>query len=442
MARKSFLTSLVGLLLLGVLISAHAAYETGGVQKTIMSNGITVLMRKEPEARVAAIEVFIRIGAEDETPENAGIGQLLAGSILAGTETRSALKLSRLISQVGGNFHAIWQPNYVEIYAVTIPSMAGDTISLLADSVMNSRFDSAAVDYSRNAIIKESERQSDDAFNAAYTALRHMVHKGSAYDRPYLGDPTRVKSITREELKSFYDRNLSADRIIISVVGNLDIREVSRKIEVCFGNIPRRRNPRPTPEASPTSGGTVQIENPGSSAYVMVGYSAPGLESPDYPAMCVANTLLGGNKSSLLFRNVREQRGLGYQIGSLYPTLRGGSLVAAYLGIDAARATPDVLESVRTAMTEQVKTLSSGGFSDDDLDRAKRYLIGNHALEHERTRDRARDLGRYEAIGLGYQYDFLYADKIKQVTREKVQDVCTRYFKNPSIVTVTAPQDK
>jgi zinc protease len=440
--RRAFLTALASLLLASILVPAHAAYETGGVAKTILSNGVTILMRKEPEARIAAIEVFVRIGAEDEGVKNAGMGQLLAGAILSGTETRSALKLARLISEVGGNFHAVWQPNYLEISAVTLPDMADDTISLLADSVVNSSFDARAVDYSRNAILKEVGRTGDDAFSVAYTAVRHVVLRGSAFDRPYLGDPARVKAISREELKAWYERNLSADHIVVAVVGNMDMAKVSRKIEVCFGSIPRHTAQSPeSAQPTPVTGET-RIEKTGSSAYVMIGYPAPGVQSPDYPAMCVANVLLGANKSSLLFRNVREQKGLGYQVGSLYPDIRGPGHIAAYLSLDAARATPEVLDSVKSVMLAQVETLRAGGFADDDLERAKRYLIGNHALEHERTRDRAFHIGRYEAIGLGYQFDFTYGSKVTQVTREQVQDVCARYLKNPSIVTLTTQQPR
>lgn len=436
---KSLVCSLLSLVFLFAR-PAQAAYETGGVVKTFLSNGVTVLMRKEPDAKIVAIEIFVRIGAADEDASNAGIGQLVAGSILAGTETRSAAKLARLTSEVGGNFHAVWQPNYLEIYAVTLPDMADDAVSLLADSVQNSKFDQSAVDYARAAIAKESKRQADDAFTSAYGALRRLVQHGSVYDRPYLGDPETLKGVTREQLKAFYERNLSADRVVISVVGNVDFEKVSRKIEVCFGRMPRIPA-RPAKETASVSGREVRIERPGPEAYLMVGYPAPGVESPDYAAMCVANVLLGGNKSSLMFRNLREQRGLAYRIGSTYPVLRGGSHVAAYLGMDSARAAPDALNVARDGILEQVQTLRSGAFTDDDLERAKRYLMGNHALQHQRVRDRALLLGRFEVLGLGYQHDFRFPDRVREVTREKLLDVCTRYLNSPSVVILAPPEE-
>jgi len=429
MMRSRMVKTVLWCLLIWLSCTRHVhAYETGGVTKAILSNGVTILVRREPEAKVAAIEIFVRMRASDENEANTGIGQLLAVSIFAGTETYSAVRLARLVNQVGGNFHAVWQWNYMELYAVTLPDTCEETISLLADALRNSKLDPKAVDFSRSAILKEVQRQQDDPFNSAYASVRRLVQRGTRYDRPYLGDADKLRAISPRQLKEFHHRILSSDRIVISVVGDVDPRRVARKVEVCFGNMSRLGSTsEETPEPDPRAGAAI-VQRAGSSTYVMLGFPAPGVENPDYPAMCLANVLLGGNKSSLLFRKLREERGLGYQVGSLYPALRGESHLAAYVGLDSTRATPEALEAVQAAITEQVNVLRSGDFTDQDLERAKRFLVGKHALKHERTRDRAFYLGWHEAIGLGYQYDFQYADKIKAVTKGDVVHTCSRFF--------------
>ncbi|HUV04411.1 MAG TPA: pitrilysin family protein [Armatimonadota bacterium] len=436
--------AIVGMLVVGMLLAAvcpgRAAYETGGVVKAILSNGLTVLVRPEPEAGVAAIEVFVRVGAPDEDALNAGIGQLLAGSILAGTKSRSATKLARLVSEVGGNFHAVWQWNYLEVFAVTLPQTCEETFGLLADSILNSKLDLAALEYSRAAILREAERQ-EDPFNCAYTALRRLIQPGTPYDRPYLGDPEKIQEINQQELAKFYEDHFSADRVVISIVGNVDPQRVIRKVETYFGNMKRSaRSPEGKMDAR-WGTGNLTIEKAGSASYVLLGYPAPGVDDQDYPAMCVANVLLGGNKSSLLFTKLREERGLGYQVGSVYPSLRFGSHIAAYLGMDSSRGTPDAIKAVQDAMLEQVDVLRSGRFADDDLERAKRFLIGNHALRHERTRDRAHYLGWHEVMGLGYQYDFQYSSNVKRVTREDVTRVCSRFLGEPTWVILSGTQN-
>lgn len=417
---------------------ASAQYETGGVVKTILSNGLTILIREEPEARTAAIKVFVRVGAQDER-ESPGIGQLLAGSILAGTETRSSAKLARLVSEVGGNFQASWHWDYIEVYAVTIPELCDDTIALLSDSIRNSRLDGDALEYSRAALLKSISRQDEDAFNSAHTALSRVIHRGSPYDRCYLGDEEKIKAVTREQLKAFYEKNFTADRTIISVVGNVKASSVSRKVEACFLNMPRGRVRTGDGPSYITSMGELAVEHPGPATYVLMGYPVPGVEDAEYPAASIANTLLGGNKSSLLFRSLREDRGLGYQVGSLYPAMRRASHIALFAGLDSSRTDAAVLQEVRETMLAQVRILCEGGFTDDDLERAKRFLIGHHALKRERTRDRAHSLGWCEAIGLGYQYDFQYSANIRRVSRQDVLDFCRRHLTSTPSMVVQSP---
>ncbi|MHB0913753.1 MAG: M16 family metallopeptidase [Armatimonadota bacterium] len=421
------------LLILILASAAHGAYETGGVQKTILANGLTLLVRPEPEARVAVIEVFVRVGAEDE--QSPGIGHLLAGSMLAGTTTHSLPKLARMVTEAGGNFHAEWQWNYIEIYAVTLPDKCGEGISLVSDSIKNSRLDPAAVEYARSSLLRGMRRSTDDPFDSAYTALRKLVHRGTPYGRAFLGDEAAVLKIDRASLDDFYRRNISPSRMVVCVVGNVDPDAVRRQVEANFKSMAPSAGRKTNVENGTAEETKIELEKASPVTYIMLGFPAPGVESADYAPMCVANVLLGGNKSSLLFTKLREERGLGYQVGSRYPEMRGASHLAAYLSIDSARATPETLQTVEDAMLEQVRALTAGEWSDDDLARAKGYLIGRHALTHERVRDRAFRLGWSEIMGLGYQYDFSgYTESIRRVSREDVLRACKRYLTAPSIV--------
>lgn len=421
-------------------IPASATYETGGVSKSILSNGVTLLVKPEPDAHVAAIEIFVRVGAQNEDKSQTGIGQLLCSSILAGTTTRSSAKLAKLVQEAGGNFHATWQWNYIEAYAVTLPESCNEGISLLADTIQNALLDPMAVEYSKMTIAKEIKQQEGDTFNYAYTIMRKLLHQGTAYGRSYIGDPAKIKSITQQQLAEFYRSNFSPDRIVVSVVGNVDPSEVEHRVSVCFRNMDLRAS---RPEETGTASRNEEkwfIKGNVDTTYIMLGYLAPGVDSPDFMPMSVANVLLGGNKSSLLFRQLREAQGLGYQVGTDYPSLLGTSHIVAYLGMDSSRAKASVVNQVLDSMANQVKTLQAGNFSDDDLERAKRYLIGHQALQHQRARDRAFHLGWAETMGFGYQYDFQYAEKVKKITKADVIRVCNQYLVKPSQI-VTAHSD-
>lgn len=481
-SHPSRLVATAVLLLLAVLPAA--AQTRTGVEKTILSNGLTLLVKKEPDARTAAIEVFIRVGAAQEDESTAGIGHLLAGSLLAGTQGRSPRKLAQLVSEVGGNFHAVWQWDYIEIYAVTLPELCGDAISLLSECVRSPSFDPDAIDRARSAVLRQTLASKDNQYSAAYSALVAQVHKGNRYGRPYLGSPDVIRGITRAQLEAFYRKHVIPSSIVISVAGNVDPMRISRTVEARFGGMdytPQR------PAAAQYSPGAYGDEPPAeqeetAASYVMIGWPAPGTASPDYAAACIANALLGGNKSARMFTKLREEQGIGYHVGSVHPMLKDAGHIAAYVGLASATPLPasgegmvegapgstpspfegegrgegdtpiatspskregrgegdaDRVRQVRDSILAIAADLAAGRFTDEEMDLAKRYLIGSHALSHERTRDRAQYIGLYEALGLGWRYDLDYAAAIRSVTRADLERVCREVFtRSPSTVTV------
>ena len=146
---------------------------------------------------------------------------------------------------------------------------------------------------------------------------------------------------------------------------------MANKAEVCFRNMDEK-------DSSQTGGNTAFAAKPGvvvktqsAATYIMAGFPSPGIEDKDYLPMCLGNALLGGSKSSLLFTKLREEKGLGYQVGSQYPALSGASSTVAFLGMDLARATPETVKGIENTIQEQVKALCEGRFADSDLERAK-----------------------------------------------------------------------
>jgi len=180
---------------------------------------------------------------------------------------------------------------------------------------------------------------------------------------------------------------------------------------------------------------------------MLVGWLAPSASSPDYPAFAVAAAALGGGKGSLMFQEIRQKLGIGYEIGTSYPILRYQGHLVAYLTTDpyksaprGARPTP-LLEDVRQSLISLVDRLKGSELSAEDLERAKGYTIGTYALSHQHLIDRALLLGRAEAIAGSYQFDTNYADRIQAVTAADVQRVARKYLNNYAAV-VLLPRPK
>jgi predicted Zn-dependent peptidase len=182
---------------------------------------------------------------------------------------------------------------------------------------------------------------------------------------------------------------------------------------------------------------------PASTTLLLAGFRAPAVADPDYPAALVLEAMLGGGKSSRLFRQVRDVGGVGYAVGTLFPTLARPSHLVAYVEYDPARDTkPSSADhpNPEKLLLDTVRTLITNPPSSVEVERAKRYAAGAHALNHQRTRDRAFYLGLYETLGVGYAFDAELSKRIEAVTPQDVARVAKACLNDPTVVAVRPPK--
>jgi zinc protease len=176
----------------------------------------------------------------------------------------------------------------------------------------------------------------------------------------------------------------------------------------------------------------------------MLGALTPPTPAATYPTWSVLDAIIGGGKRARLFTNLREKYGIGYVLGSFYQPLLGGGHEVAYVVTDAYRADPKTrvpelaLDTVRNRILEQFQSLADHGPTDVELRRAKSYVIGSFARQHERNRDQAHWLVWMEGMGLGYGFDRDLPAKIATVTKEQIQQASKDCLNNYALV-VTVP---
>ncbi len=161
---------------------------------------------------------------------------------------------------------------------------------------------------------------------------------------------------------------------------------------------------------------------------VMLGYLTPEVLHPDYAAMKLLNTYLGNGLSSRLFVELREKRGLAYDVSALYPTRIDSSQFVVYMGT-APENSQIALEGLRS----EVERLTQMTLSDEELETSKNKMLGQYALGKQTNSQIAQILGWYEILGLGIEFDEKFQADIAAVTVEEVQMAACRYFIEPYI---------
>lgn len=278
--------------------------------------------------------------------------------------------------------------------------------------------------------------QSDDLFENAYFDIRQLLYEDSGYRRPNTGFARTIKLATPEDLKKYYSYYYVPNNIVISIAGDVTLEQALDRAEKAFAGIPAGRLPidRGIPDEKLDRSKYHASEVDLGAAYLMLGWLAPGVGAADYPAVSVMANVLGGGKGSIMFQELRQKRGMGYDLGVMYPKLRYQSHLLAYIITDPfkfslADMTPKVvLDDIQKTLLEQINTLKEKPLNAKELERAKGYTIGSYNLSHQHLMDRAFDLGWYETIGTGYEMYTKYPDEVEKVTAEDVQRVAKKYF--------------
>jgi predicted Zn-dependent peptidase len=414
-----------------------------------MPNGLTVIVKYEKGSGIAAIEVFIKTGAAEEREYNAGIGNLVARTLLASTRNKRAETVAAVVDEVGGSFQTEWHQDYTEIKAITTTFGFNDAISLLGDILNNANFEQHWVDVVRQEIITEMNTEGDDVFQTTYAETSRKLYRDNPYRRPTRGYIRAIKNLTPADMLKFYQKYYVPNNIVVSIVGDITPEQAIQRLKMAFAGTSAVPLPRqlPIPPEELTEPKCDVIEKPIDTAYFMFGFLAPSVTSPDYPAMRIAASALGSGKGSRMFQNLREKKGLAYELGTIYPLLKNQSHILAYLVTDPYRRISTdypiktMLEDVKKAMLDEVTKLQNEPLSDVELERAKQYTIGTYALEHQRLRDRAFHLGWLEAVGLGCEYDSRYPAMLEAVTAADVQRMAKKYLNNYAL-TIVLPEPK
>jgi zinc protease len=268
----------------------------------------------------------------------------------------------------------------------------------------------------------------------AFDRFTAALYSDHPYRLPVLGTRKSTAGLRRSQLRSYYRRYFTPDRMVLAVVGDVDGEQVVERIRELFGHGLRpKQRPKPPrmPLDRPPSEPRITFKHrERSQAHVVLGFMGTRLAGADRHAIEVLMAALAG-QGGRLFVDLRDRRSLAYAITGF--SLEGiePGFVAFYLGTDPGR-----VDEALAALREQLDAVRREPLSAAELERAQRHLIGTHAISLQRTSARAAALAFNELYGLGHLAHTRYAERIQAVTRQDVQRVARKYLE-PGAVTLS-----
>lgn len=306
------------------------------------------------------------------------------------------------------------------------------SFDLLRLALTSPRFDADAVERVRAQIIAGLKFDENDPEEVASLAWDRLAFGDHPYGRPIKGSMASIKAISADELKDYVSRVFARDKLLVTVVGDIDPETLGHKLDEVFGALPRNSALAQVSEASPPLGPTREIilmDVPQSVA--QFGHRAFSRKDDDFMAAYMLNYIIGGGGfSSRLMEEVREKRGLAYSVHSnLFPYQHGAVFVGNVATKNEAVAQSlDVIES-------ELRRLAEEGPSPDELANAKSYLTGAYALRFESSSSIANQLLWIRIEDLGIDYVDKRNEMIAKVSLDDIKRVAKRLIEADRLIT-------
>ncbi|HET6505049.1 MAG TPA: pitrilysin family protein [Amycolatopsis sp.] len=401
-----------------------------GVRRTVLPGGLRVVTEQVPSVRSATVGLWVGIGSRDEPPSVAGAAHYLEHLLFKGTANRSATQIAEEIDAVGGEFNAFTAKEHTCYYAQVLDEDLPLAVDLVTDVVFEALCADSDMATERSVVLEEIAMGDDDPEDLLHETFVGTVFSGHPLSRPVLGTEQSIKGMSAKALRSFYRRRYTPPRMVLAVAGNIEHAQVLRLVRKALRRVgsglsgsdtpvpPRRGNARIRAERR-----LVLHSDDTEQAHVMAGLRSPSRHDERRYTLSVLNAALGGGMSSRLFQEIREQRGLAYQVYSSVTNYADTGYLSIYAGCQ-----PDRLGEVSGVLRDVLGQIGKEGFSDAEVARAKGQLRGGLVLGLEDTASRMSRIGKQELNYGHYRGVDETVGLIDAVTSEDVYELARGLF--------------
>ena len=398
------------------------------MNKTILKNGLTLLTQLKEETQTSSIVVSVKAGAKHEPHETLGISHFVEHMVFKGTKNiPDPTRLSAVIENVGGFVNASTDYDSTN-YWVKIPhTHTSKGLALLFDMLSNSLFENVSVETERKVIVEEINSVNDFPDTKCELNLQRIMWPGTYLEKDIAGSRETVASITRSDLVNFSNRNHNPSKIIVSVAGNIDATSVTSLVSDLSVELPcfEEQN-NATNQDIEAKNGQIHIEKIDTEQmHVSLGYPGASVNDETKYACYLINLILGSGMSSLLFKEVREKRGLAYDIESRQYNLDD----CGYFAISAGLSKNRFEESIK--LIDAVASKCYDTIDENELSRAKSMYQGRLILGMEDSLsiaefNAASQLFTSNGCDVGE-----HLEKINKVSLPKIKEVAKFYLTEP-----------
>lgn len=387
-------------------------------------NGLKVLSYHMPKMESVSMGIWIACGGRYENAKLSGISHFLEHVVFKGTKKRTGRELKQAIEGIGGSFNGFTAEEFTCYLVKVLNRHLPLALDVLSDMTLNPLLRSEDIEKERGVILEEIGMYRDIPMHYVHELLDGLLWPGQPLGLPLAGTAESVSSINKDMIYDYKMEHHNPSNMVVVVTGAYKEESLLPVITKFFKKLLRgKRSAFEPASVSQNKAQTKYMFKKTEQMHIAMGVHSVKRDHPDRYVLSLLNIILGGNMSSRLFHELRERRGLAYEIGTQVKRYKDSGAFVVHAGIDNKKLIQAV-ELILKELSSMKKTL----VKDDEFKRAKEYYRGQLLLALEDTMDYMLWLGEGFILNDRLRTPQEILAQVDKVTPDDLRRVANRVF--------------
>jgi zinc protease len=390
-----------------------------------LPNGVRAFVLPRREVPVVAVRAAALGGQLAEREQTAGLGSFLSGLWLRGTATRSAAEFARTIESLAADIDAFSGRSSLGLTLDCTSDSFAEALPIWAEALGFPAFDEEETERERRDALAALDRRADRLGARAFDLFQLAHYERHPYRLPLPGTKDSVASFDAAGVAAHHAALVRPDNLVVSVVGDVDPDEAAEALARELADLEQddaKPLSLPEPEPAPREIRRAHERKDRAQAHLVLGFRGVGVDDPDREALDVLAQILAG-QGGRLFLELRDRQSLAYSVSATNIVGYAPGAFCVYIA-----TAPDKLEIAQRGILSELERLLQRAPSEDEAERARRYLCGTHAIAQQRGGQRALAMALDARYGRGVDADRLFPQRVRAVSASDLLRVARRFI--------------
>ncbi len=355
-------------------------------KKITLKNGLRIIVAPMKNTQTATVVVMVGVGSRYESEKEAGLSHFLEHMFFKGTEKRpTALAISEELDSIGGEYNAFTFKDKTGYYAKVDFKHTDVALDVVSDMFLNSKIEADEVEREKGTIIQELNMYEDDPRRIIGDVFEGLLYANNPLGREIIGYKKTIQSFKRKDFINYMRRFYAANDTVICAAGKINEKNILKDIQKYFLKMKKGKKPaiKKVSENQKRPGLKIKTKKT-DQTHLILGNRAYHQGHKDRFALGLLAIILGGNMSSRLFIEVRERRGLAYQVSTGVEAYKDCGYIATQAGVDHIK-----LEETVKIILQEYRKIAAEKVSAKELQKAKDYIKGKSVMGFEASDEAA-----------------------------------------------------